>query len=471
MAFFCGPCQHGSRCCSRAKAKLQNTKQKGRGGSAEVPPDSPPQLSTGFEVDLHNLIHEDERRSKKSIPYPLLIHPPLFLAVTIIPCTDLSIGTWRRIATTSGKHDLVAYVCDIKKCLIWFIHSAGFGFKMEIPFETILKTSFTNAAPGSGLASFQLSQPPIFYLENAESPDTEGASGRFWKRCSDWTEGHQATAVLHHELIGSAPQLAHVLRSLAANREADIPLRHISYREEPPASPMELPPPPMAGLTGPGYHYQPEVADTDTLPHDVCALSRKRSLYDTPDATTHSPDSVNSNDGDRPPLYTIHAGNSISHHLQYPAAPHRMAPTASDFLTCMHKRYVLEAPVAPHSSGHHGQQVHLNSYTAAPASHGLAPRPYVAQPVPRTFYSEVPQLTQDTYTGDMHTRNPNPVESAESSYLQPSSPPLLTTPYHPPPHLLENIPSHNEHHHHSIAAPIISGLPPVYSDLHRHHDR
>jgi hypothetical protein len=53
----------------RAKAKLQDGRS-GRGGSTELPPDSPPQLSTGFEVDLHNLIHEDERKSCTSIIDP-----------------------------------------------------------------------------------------------------------------------------------------------------------------------------------------------------------------------------------------------------------------------------------------------------------------------------------------------------------------------------------------------------------------
>jgi hypothetical protein len=46
----------------RAKAKLQNGKYKSRDSSAESPPDSPPELSTGYETDLHNLIHEDERK-------------------------------------------------------------------------------------------------------------------------------------------------------------------------------------------------------------------------------------------------------------------------------------------------------------------------------------------------------------------------------------------------------------------------
>lgn len=35
--------------------------KKGRGASVETPPDTPPELVSGYEVDLHNLIHEDER--------------------------------------------------------------------------------------------------------------------------------------------------------------------------------------------------------------------------------------------------------------------------------------------------------------------------------------------------------------------------------------------------------------------------
>ncbi|KAF8150555.1 hypothetical protein B0H34DRAFT_614950, partial [Crassisporium funariophilum] len=213
----------------RAKAKLQDGKHNPRGDSTEAPPDTPPQLSTGFQVDLHNLIHEDE-------------------PVTIIPCTDLSVGTWRRIATSMSKHDLVAYVSDVKRCLTWFIHSGGHGFKMEIPFHTIVDTEFKNASPGSGMAAFVLSQPPIFYLENMSSPRGDGSTVRTWKRCSDWTENHQATHVLRHTLIGSAVQLAHVLRNLhASDVSSEIPLRAPpSHRSDPRiSSPMELPSPPL----------------------------------------------------------------------------------------------------------------------------------------------------------------------------------------------------------------------------------
>jgi regulatory protein PHO2 len=136
-----------------------------------------------------------------------------------------------------GKHDLVAYVCESKKCLTWFIHSNGFGFKMEIPFDTILNMEFSNAAPGSGLASFFLSQPPLFYLEGPTQSQADGTVTRQWKRCSDWTEGQQATTVLHHELIGSAVQLAHLLRNLRANNPStDIHLHSPSYHR-----PMDVP--------------------------------------------------------------------------------------------------------------------------------------------------------------------------------------------------------------------------------------
>lgn len=196
----------------RAKAKLQDGK-KGRGGSAESPPDTPPELATGYQAELHNLLHEDE-------------------PITIIPCTDLSIGTWRRIATTVGKHDLVAYLCDAKRCLTWFIHSAGCGFKMEIPFDIIADTEFTNAAPGSGLASFILARPPTFYLESLSPPAAAQGTEpvRHWKQCADWTEDQQATKVLRHEVVGSAVQLAHVLRHLNAHSSgSDIQLHSPSY--------------------------------------------------------------------------------------------------------------------------------------------------------------------------------------------------------------------------------------------------
>ncbi|KAI0926380.1 hypothetical protein AcV5_008860 [Taiwanofungus camphoratus] len=197
----------------RAKAKLHDGKSKGR--VAEPLPEAPPDLCMGFDADLSSLIHEDE-------------------PVSIIPCTNLAIGTWRRIATAVSKHDLVAYVCETKRCITWFIHSSGHGFKMEVPFDTVVDTSFTNISPGMGLATFNLSRPPLFYLEFAAPPGADGASLRGWKSCADWTEGMQATKVLRHDLAGSAVQLAHVLRNLRCNGAgSELPLYSPPRQAEP----------------------------------------------------------------------------------------------------------------------------------------------------------------------------------------------------------------------------------------------
>lgn len=45
----------------RAKAKLLDGKKPRHGDWSDTPPDTPPQLSAGFEADLHSLIHEDQR--------------------------------------------------------------------------------------------------------------------------------------------------------------------------------------------------------------------------------------------------------------------------------------------------------------------------------------------------------------------------------------------------------------------------
>lgn len=151
-----------------------------------------------------------------------------YTAVTIIPCTNLTIGTWRRIATQVSKHDLVAYFCELRNCLTWFIHSSGYGFKMEIPFDTIAETELVDAAPGSSLASFFLTQPPFFYLEDISTSPTGGPSVRTWKRCADWTEGNQATKILRHDLVGSTVQLEYVLGKFQAPG-SDIRLRGPTY--------------------------------------------------------------------------------------------------------------------------------------------------------------------------------------------------------------------------------------------------
>lgn len=194
----------------RAKAKLLDGKQDL--DPSEYPPDAPPALSTGFDVELQDTLHEED-------------------PITIIPCVELVVGTWRRVAAVVGKYDLVAYLCDGRHKLSWFICSDGCGFKMDIPFETIIDTKFNNASPGMGQATFVLSRPPSFFREISlppSAPDTKPAKA--WKQCADWTENMQATKVLQHDLVGAAIQLAHVLRTIASSSVGpSVPLYPPSY--------------------------------------------------------------------------------------------------------------------------------------------------------------------------------------------------------------------------------------------------
>ena len=134
-------------------------------------------------------------------------------AIFVIPCSDLSIGTFRRIS--AGVHDLVGYTCENKRCLTWFIYSAGTGFKMEMPYDSISATEYADGPSlGQARAAFLLTRPPTFYRESTVATQTATGSTRTWQLCEDWTEGHQASSCLRHEVVGTAAQLEEALSVL-----------------------------------------------------------------------------------------------------------------------------------------------------------------------------------------------------------------------------------------------------------------
>ncbi|KAH0833142.1 hypothetical protein J3R83DRAFT_12139 [Lanmaoa asiatica] len=374
----------------RAKAKLQDGK-KGRGSSAETPPDTPPELSTGYEAELHHLLHEDE-------------------PVTIIPCTDLSVGTWRRIATTLRKHDLVAYLCDTKRCLTWFIHSSGYGFKMEIPFDIIVDTEFTNAAPGSGLASFILSRPPTFYLESFSSPNLGRATEpvRYWKKCADWTEDQQATKVLRHNLVGSAVQLAHVLRHLNAHTSgSDIRLYSPSYHyHEPSPAVLEIQPPPLA------------TAFSGTLHDESVSLPIAR-----------PPSDVISESG--PPVYP-----------QYPRHPATEVSQATSYSS-------YSETALPHYISHSSLSAHCGS------SRSFSPRDSHQRPYSAGSVHSLPYEDDSRMLSFPDGFQP-PGSATPTPYGTPS-PPLLTTPFYP----AGSVPNTCTVSHYDPTIPVISGVPGI----------
>ncbi|KAK1218825.1 hypothetical protein PQX77_018441 [Marasmius sp. AFHP31] len=192
----------------RAKAKTQGGKFSTRrisGTSASSEP-SPPRTAEAVEQTrtypragstIYDFINEEQ-------------------VIELIPCTDLSIGTWRRIPTPPECNDLLAYICNSKECLSWFVMAAGNSFKMSLPFENIADVEFVRIATGGGLLNLDLWRPPTFYMQSVSETLSSLPQPRFWRQCTDWTEGGQATQVLRHELRGPIESLETLAGALKA---------------------------------------------------------------------------------------------------------------------------------------------------------------------------------------------------------------------------------------------------------------
>lgn len=359
----------------RAKAKLQD----GKHSSQFMDPglDGSP-LSATFTAELHNFIHEDG-------------------PVTVIQCTDLSIGTWRRIASSATGCDLVAYVSESKRCLTWFIHSAGYGFKMELPFHTIVETEFKHVSSGAGLAALVLSQPPTFYMEKV-GPNDDGFVSCTWKRCSDWTEDHQASKVLRHTVVGSASQLTHLLRILHSNpvnNQATPPIdiqqqslsgfsNSYSYHSgivQP--SPIVAGPP---GLYGMDSDLRPSPQNTPALFPSQQGISLHGSAPPTANfnqnfcprrSTSQSPAMIPSSPApvellpicNSPGLpYSDSQGLHVSHHLNYPSSATLLRPyelaSGGNHHRQLHMPHTASHPMASLSGPMYDSDLHLLNHHA-----------------------------------------------------------------------------------------------------------
>ncbi|CCM04699.1 uncharacterized protein FIBRA_06885 [Fibroporia radiculosa] len=171
----------------RAKAKLQEMGAKAPGGPMHGLLDVlPGQIS---DANHRTLINEDG-------------------PICIMPCTDLTVGTWKRMAM--APDDLVAYVSEAKQRFSWFIQCEGTSFKMNVPFSTVIDTKVSHLSADMVLASIILSHPPQFFAKSAR-PAAVNAGPSEWKRCADWTEDMQATKVMRHDLVALAGPLYQAL--------------------------------------------------------------------------------------------------------------------------------------------------------------------------------------------------------------------------------------------------------------------
>lgn len=211
---------------------------------------------------------------------------------------------------------------------------------------------------GAGLAALVLSQPPTFYMEKV-GPNEDGFVSCTWKRCSDWTEDHQASKVLRHTVVGSASQLSHLLRILHSS-----PMTNLA------PSPMDIQQQSLSGYSN-SYSYpsgivqpSPIVAGPPRLygvdsdlrpsPQGTPALFAQQqgihlgSLPPTPNfnqgfgsrrSTSHSPAMIQSSPAsvellpicNSPLPYSDNQGLLVSQHLTYPSSaelsrPYELAP-------------------------------------------------------------------------------------------------------------------------------------------------
>lgn len=183
-------------------------------------------------------------------------------AIEIIPCYELTVGRWTRVSTETAMHDLITYVCESRRCLVWYIRSSGFGFKIEVPFEYVKETMYATTTPGIAAVTFFLDQPPLFFIENPIVNNGIYVGRCDWKRSTDWTEGAQASLVLRHDLVGGSVELTHVLRHFRL---------------------------PLAGSPGTPSRFPPPVCSMPILSEIPTAIGYKRlSANHIPDDLTHT---------------------------------------------------------------------------------------------------------------------------------------------------------------------------------------
>jgi len=364
-------------------------------------------------------------------------------AITIIPCTDLTVGSWHRIAAKTGGQDLIAYIAEGSRLLTWFIQSEGFGFKMEIHWDTIksVEISIKDAPPGQALARIILNQRPHFFMESRTTPDQFGASSRLWKQCTDWTEGMQASKMLKHEIIGSPAVLYNTLSRFEGPRSPlPVPLDVVHLEAAPSYHP--IPPTDIPATRGDSTRHLPGSPSS--------AVSHGSGGYHSPafpyshhsQVPQHQPGSGNvrlSQSGDRSPADSgVFHDNSSDRIHSHPAYP----PSASTFTN----QYI---PTSEESNIEYLQSPgqYLNtSYPSYPLSSGVASGPSRTPPTSTqhlsggsqhhhshslTDFSSVPisnVITQRPYSSHSSLEQQFPDSTAQGSSLYNSSS-ILVSPY------------------------------------------
>ncbi|KAF9995547.1 hypothetical protein BGZ65_008816 [Modicella reniformis] len=137
-------------------------------------------------------------------------------------CDNLAIGTWRRMSTSNT--DLSCFYCPTTRIMTWQIIDHAARFKMTFPLSSISRIEYYEVDPMYSQVDFDLHEIPQFFMETV-SEDQQ----REWKKCSDFTEGKQATLVMKHTIHGASSALKMQVMSLTI---AYSPLQAITHYRE-----------------------------------------------------------------------------------------------------------------------------------------------------------------------------------------------------------------------------------------------
>ncbi|KAI8616730.1 hypothetical protein BC830DRAFT_1167591 [Chytriomyces sp. MP71] len=124
--------------------------------------------------------------------------------------TELSIGTWRRVATTPS--DLLCDFVLSDGTLRYAVVEAGFTFKMEVPVATVLDVSI-HPVPGNRWLSsvtLDIGVRPRFYREVRGGPvwgAKADGSGMSFVECDDFTEQGSASSCFRHVVEGVSAEM------------------------------------------------------------------------------------------------------------------------------------------------------------------------------------------------------------------------------------------------------------------------
>jgi len=116
----------------------------------------------------------------------------------------LSIGAWNRV-NFEGYQNFMAWICEEKRCLVWFVQSRDHGLKMQMPLDNVKEASISNVGCGDVSLTLELTRCPEFlYRQNHQQ---EGVPSSCWIPYNDWTSNQAATRCLYHILRGSRSSL------------------------------------------------------------------------------------------------------------------------------------------------------------------------------------------------------------------------------------------------------------------------